>query len=349
MINTKAIKEAKDFYECFPAQISGVLLRRCWALDLRSENCLARICSLKTLLAVMLALLFAQPVVTGAASQESSRQKAILVTGASTGIGRKITERLAADGYFVYAGARKDADLQVLGTIRNVQPVRLDVTKAQDIAEAAEVITTGGRGLYALINNAGVTQATGSSFLDPKEDEFDLIMNVNLYGPYRVTKAFAPLIVAQKGRVITIGSIMGIGTLGCVYCMSKHAVEAFTDGLAAEMEPLGVKVSVIEPGGYHSEADRTADMRAGVDPQLGDTSHRKEPDEVAFAAELALFEPSPKRRYLVVPNQAEAELTIKAQIAQLVQLNEGHAYTYNRKALRKMLDEALAHSRPRTQ
>ena len=74
----------------------------------------------------------------------------------------------------------------------------------------------------------------------------------------------------------------------------------------------------------------------------------KEPDDVADAVEKALFEPNPKRRYMVVPNQHEAELTIRKQIEQLVQLNEGQPYTYDRDALIKMLDEALSRSRPRT-
>src|SRR5215469_5758324 len=76
--------------------------------------------------------------------------KAVLVTGASSGIGREITERLAREGYFVYATARKDADLTALGAIRNVQPVRLDVTHPADIEAAVELITKAGRGLYGL-------------------------------------------------------------------------------------------------------------------------------------------------------------------------------------------------------
>jgi hypothetical protein len=69
---------------------------------------------------------------------------------------------------------------------------------------------------------------------------------------------------------------------------------------------------------------------------------------VAAAVELALFEATPKHRYMVTPDQSEAERTIKKQIEQLVQLNEGHAYTYDRDALVKMLDEAMAGTRPRT-
>jgi NADP-dependent 3-hydroxy acid dehydrogenase YdfG len=76
-------------------------------------------------------LLSALPTDGNAANSPDHNQKAILVTGASTGIGRKITERLAADGYFVYAGARKEADLEALGAIQNVQAVRLDVTKPE--------------------------------------------------------------------------------------------------------------------------------------------------------------------------------------------------------------------------
>src|ERR1700730_14887276 len=91
-----------------------------------------------------------------AADAEANGKKAVLVTGASTGIGRKITERLAGDGYFVYAGARKESDLKALGAIKNVRAVRLDVTKTQDIAAAVDAVKKGGRGLYGLVNNAGI-------------------------------------------------------------------------------------------------------------------------------------------------------------------------------------------------
>lgn len=272
--------------------------------------------------------------------------KAILVTGASTGIGRKITERLAADGYFVYAGARKDKDLQELSGLKNVQAVRLDVTSAQDIAAAVELVTKAGRGLYGLVNNAGV--ASAGSFVDSKEEDFNFVMNVNVYGPYRVTKAFAPLIIAEKGRITTIGSISGILTprdVG-VYSMTKHAIEAFSDSLAAQMAPLGVLVSVVEPGNYNSEIGASAAKRLGVTSRITDRSQYKPPDEVAEVVAQALFEASPKRRYMIVPNQTEAEVTIRKAIEVLVQLNEGQAYTYDRAALVKMLDEALAKARP---
>lgn len=274
-------------------------------------------------------------------------QKVVLVTGASTGIGRKITERLAREGYFVYAGARKEQDLKDLDAIPNVHSLRLDVTSDGDIATAVDTVTRAGRGLYALVNNAGV--GLGGPLTEMKEEDFHFLMNVNLYGPYRVTKAFSPLIVASKGRITTIGSISGIltGPHSGAYSMSKHAIEAFSDVLAAEMAPRGVQVSVVEPGNYNSEISRSAAKRMGA-AGFGDRSRYKEPDEVAAVVLQALSEPNPKRRYMITPNQREAEVTIRKAIEVLVQLNEGQQYTYDRDALVKMLDESLATARPKS-
>lgn len=274
--------------------------------------------------------------------------KAVLVTGSSTGIGRKITEYLAAAGYFVYAGVRKDSDLHVLETLKNVQPIRLDVNNLQDIAGAVDIVKKGGRALCGLVNNAGVVSL--GPVVDSNEAEFDIVMAVNVRGPYRITKAFAPLIIAEKGRIVMIGALQGILADRNVsaYSMSKHAIEAFTDSLALEMAALGVQVSVIEPGTFKSDIGKNAIARSGRNSSLPDFSQYKEPDEVVAAVALALFEPTPKRRYLVVPDQGAAQRTIKKQIAQLVQLNEGHPYTYDRAALIKMLDEALMGSRPQS-
>jgi NAD(P)-dependent dehydrogenase (short-subunit alcohol dehydrogenase family) len=301
------------------------------------------------MLIVAFVLLAALPTGSKAAKLTDHSQVAILVTGASTGIGRRITERLAADGYFVYAGARKEADLQALGAIQNVQAVRMDVTKLEDIDAAVETVTKAGRGLYGLVNNAGVI--TVGPLIDTKPEEFNLVMQVNTYGPYRVTKAFAPLIVAHRGRIINIGSISGIlnGTDGGAYQMSKHALETFSVTLAQELAPSGVQVSIIEPGSYKSDIFKNEVDRSGTGSEAADEwTKLKEPDDVAAAVESALFDPNPKRRYMVVPTQEQAEATIKAQIEQLVQLNEGQRYTYDRATLVKMLDAALAGTRPRS-
>jgi NAD(P)-dependent dehydrogenase (short-subunit alcohol dehydrogenase family) len=273
-----------------------------------------------------------------------AQQRAVLVTGASTGIGRKITERLAAEGWFVYAGARKEADLAELDALENVDSLRLDVTKPDEIAAAVETITKAGRGLYGVVNNAGV--AIAGPLLQTKEEDFDFLFDVNVYGPYRITKAFAPLVIASKGRITNIGSISG--TLSAkdlaAYSMSKHAIEAFTDSLAAELAPQDVKVIVIEPGNYNSDIGKSAEKRSGSTTRLSDRSKYKEPDEVAAAVLQALSAATPKRRYMVVPNQTEAEWTIRKQIEELVQLNEKQPYSYDRKALIEMLDAALAAS-----
>lgn len=299
---------------------------------------------------LVLASLLIVPSLAAADSRAASPpQKAVLVTGTSSGIGRKITERLAAAGYFVYATARKDADIEALQRIQNVQPLRLDVTSPQDIAAAVEVVTKAGRGLHGLVNNAGI--GTGGPVMDSKHEEFELAMSVNALGPVRMTRAFGPLIIAAKGRIVNISSVSGIlaGENTSAYAMSKHAVEAFTDSLATEMQRVGVGVSAVEPGNYNSQIIHNAAARMGITSRLNERPSDVAPDAVAAAVEHALFASNPKRRYLVVPNEPQAERTIRKQIAQLVELNEGQIYTYDRATLIKMLDEALAGSRPRTQ
>jgi short-subunit dehydrogenase len=152
-------------------------------------------------------------------------------------------------------------------------------------------------------------------------------------------------LIEAKGRITNIGSISG--TLSsrdlAAYSMSKHAIEAFTDSLAAELAPLDVNVSVIEPGNYRSEIGKTAEKRSG-NSRLADRDRYPEPDAVAAAVLHSLSDANPRRRYLVVPNQAEAEWTIKKQIDELVQLNARHPYSYDRTALIEMLDAALARS-----
>jgi NAD(P)-dependent dehydrogenase (short-subunit alcohol dehydrogenase family) len=313
-----------------------------------------------TLLCALLAL----PAFAAEQLTAQNPSKAVLVTGASSGIGRKITERLAANGYFVYATARKDQDLKALGTIKNVQPLRLDVTQPADIAAAVESVTKGGRGLYGLVNNAGV--GTFGKIADMSYEELDVCMKVNAYGPLLMTKAFEPLIIAAKGRIINIGSVSGILASPdlAAYDMSKHAIEGLTDSMAMQLGPLGVHVSVFEPGTFRSNiaenmmARMSENEQAYVRKREGSNmsmTEFPEADELAVAVEQALSEPNPKRRYMIIPrhqdalNTGLAEKTIRKQIEQLVQLNEGQPYTLDRAALIKILDEELATARPRTQ
>jgi NAD(P)-dependent dehydrogenase (short-subunit alcohol dehydrogenase family) len=292
-----------------------------------------------------------------ATAADDGAQKAVLVTGASTGIGRKITEVLAEEGYFVYAGARKQADIDALNAIKNVQAIKLDVTVQEEIDAAVATVAAGGLGLYGLINNAGVF--IGGPVADVPLDEFQWLMDVNVFGVYRMTQAFAPMIIESKGRISTIGSIAGIlsGSFGSHYSISKHSIEAFTDALAAEMEPLGVQVSVIEPGNYDSAIGASAKVRIRSQSERyakegspfaenfqefldrdWDRSKYKAPDEVAEAAVHAMSDTAPLRRYMVVPNEGEADRTISKQIEELVQLNQWQAYSYSREELIAKLD-----------
>jgi NAD(P)-dependent dehydrogenase (short-subunit alcohol dehydrogenase family) len=292
-------------------------------------------------------------------AQESVPQRAVLVTGASTGIGRKTAELLASRGFFVYAGARKDTDMAELDAIENIKAIRLDVTIQEQIDAAVETVRAEGRGLFGLINNAGV--AVIAPLIEATEEEMRFQMDVNVMGPYRVTRAFAPLILESRGRISTTGSLSGFVTwpLGGPYTMSKHAVEAYSDVLAAEMARFGVKVSVIEPGNYNSEIfpNLLRRMEEGgystdgslfkdqLDGMLGRVEaglEEPEPDAVAEAFFHAMSDDDPKAHYLVVPIQREAEVTIRAALRRLVQINEGHDFSYSRDELVRMLDEALA-------
>jgi NAD(P)-dependent dehydrogenase (short-subunit alcohol dehydrogenase family) len=127
-------------------------------------------------------------------------------------------------------------------------------------------------------------------------------------------------------------------------------METFSTTMAQELAPAGVLVSIVEPGTYKSEIVRNTMTRSGTLTQkdVDEAAKHKEPDEVAAAVESALSEPKPKLRYMVVPDAKEAQDTIKTQIEQLVQLNEGQPYTYDRAALIKMLDTALVGARPRS-
>jgi len=288
----------------------------------------------------------------------AAEQKAILVTGASTGIGRNMAERLAKEGYFVYAGARKDKDLAELDALENIKAVRLDVTKQADVDAAVALIRKEGRGLWGLVNNAGV--ATRAPVADVTDEEVDFVFSVNVDGVVRVTRAFIPLIVESKGRIVTTGSIAGIRSSpgGSVYSMTKHAVEALTDSLAAEMADAGVQVSVIEPGAYKSRIRRNAigrfmDSVAASGGEVPDEMREQakqlaeqeiamdEPDDVSAALVHALSADVALRRYLVTPNAEQADRTVRALVQELVELNEWEQNGFSRDELVQMLDEAL--------
>ncbi|MEX0791398.1 MAG: SDR family NAD(P)-dependent oxidoreductase, partial [Actinomycetota bacterium] len=173
----------------------------------------------------------------------SEDRGAVVITGASTGIGRATAPRLAAIGFRVFAGVRKQADADSLKQeAPAVTPLILDVTDEHSIAEAATAVkaAVGANGLAGLVNNAGITVPGPLEFL-PAEDlrrQFE----VNVIGPIAVTQAFMPLLRAGKGRIVNVGSIGGrVSTpfLGA-YSASKFAIEAISDALRVELRPWGI-------------------------------------------------------------------------------------------------------------
>lgn len=299
------------------------------------------------------------------AQDASDAQKAVLVTGASSGIGLRITEVLSASGTFVYAGARKQADLDRLDAMDNVEGVRLDVTVQEEIDAAVATIQAAGRGLHGVVNNAGV--ANIGAMIEVEESALEFVFDVNVFGPYRVTKAFAPMLMESQGRVVNISSISGIlsGRLFGVYSMSKHAVEAYTDSLARELADFNVHVAAVEPGNYSSSIGKNTlerMMAGGYDPSeslyaedmarmiegLGEyeepSDANPEPDAVAEAVQDALFSDTPKEHYMVVPYERQAEITIRKALEEVVRLNEDQPYSYDRESLIRLLDDELARS-----
>lgn len=289
-------------------------------------------------------------------ADESGARKAVLVTGSSSGIGLKITERLSANGFYVYAGARKAADLERLDAMDNVSSVRLDVTVQDEIDAAVRFVRDQERGLYGVVNNAGVSAF--SPLTSGPESDMDFVFNVNVYGPYRINKAFMPLLDESNGHTTTIGSIAGFTGTSGIYSMSKFAVEAYTDSLAREIDGNGVHVSVVEPGGFKSniqisraaralaaaergEIELTARQRARYENEEARRATRMEPDPVADAILELLTTEKPKRRYLVTPNERQAHSTIKAAMRRVVQLNHDQPYAYDREGLIAVLDELI--------
>lgn len=172
----------------------------------------------------------------------------ILVTGASTGIGRACAFRFAEMGYRTLGGVRRVADAESLKaeSSRKIEPVLLDVTNPESIAGAVEAV--GEQPLAGLINNAGFAALGPLELLSI--DAWRRQFEVNVIGLVAVTQSFLPLLRRGPGRIVNVGSIAdrcavpGSGA----YDSSKFAVKAITDVLRMELHPWGIKVSLIEAG-----------------------------------------------------------------------------------------------------
>jgi len=250
--------------------------------------------------------------------------KSVLVTGASTGIGRAVASRLDRLGFRVYAGVRRPEDGEALRAeaSERLSWLRLDVTDPADVGQAAETIVAdqADGGLDALVNNAGIAVGGPLEFVDL--EAFRRQFEVNVTGLLAVTQAVLPMLRRRRGRIVNIGSIAGRSVAPMVgpYCASKHAVEALTDGLRLELHGTGIEVSVVEPG-----AVKTPIWGKGIDQFEAATGRLPQEaveyygaylrffvrllelndrggvpaDQVADAVEHALTAERPKTRYLV--------------------------------------------------
>jgi NAD(P)-dependent dehydrogenase (short-subunit alcohol dehydrogenase family) len=270
--------------------------------------------------------------VTQPARRSFDARPAVLVTGASKGIGEACALRLVRDGFRVYAGVRSDED--GLALIRNggegIAPLQLDITDATQIAAAVTRIAdeTGERGLQALVNNAGVAVAGPLEFLPL--DELRRQLEINVVGQIAITQGCLPLLRASRasargdhraGRIVFMSSVSGRSALPFTgaYAASKHALEAAADALRVELRPFGLVVSLVEPGVIMTPIWETSRKRAAasleqVVPQLEEYygkaldalnrrvaggMHGLPPETVAERVAHALTARRPRTRYVV--------------------------------------------------
>ncbi len=253
-----------------------------------------------------------------------SAPRSVLITGASSGIGRSCAMRMDRVGWQVFAGVRKLADAESLreASSGRLTPVLLDVTDPDQIQAAAAQIArqAGVGGLGGLVNNAGIAIAGPLEFLplEAIRNQFE----VNVIGHISVTQAVLSLLRTGRGRIVNIGSIAGklaspfIGP----YAMSKYALEAFTDSLRRELLPWDIHVCIIEAGRvdtsiWHKSIQTALERIRRLPPQVmefyGPVIDRLEkrmanagpggapPEEVARVVEHALGSERPRTRYLV--------------------------------------------------
>lgn len=248
--------------------------------------------------------------------------KSILITGASSGIGRATSLRLADFGWRIFATVRNQADGDDLRARlgRRVQVVPLDVSQAASIRDAATQVeqALGGLGLDALLNNAGIGTVGPVEFTRP--ETLRRIFEVNLFGQVEMIQTFLPLVRKARGRIVNIGSVADHVSPPFAGAMagSKAAFAAMSSALRLELRKDGIDVVVIEPGSINTPAatktlgdvDRVIvemplegqrrygeALRKMAEKFLASERAGSPPDAVAKVIHKALRDPRPKARY----------------------------------------------------
>jgi NAD(P)-dependent dehydrogenase (short-subunit alcohol dehydrogenase family) len=246
--------------------------------------------------------------------------RAVVITGASTGIGKACALHLDELGFTVYAGVRKEKDAATLrhDSSSNLKPVFLDVTSPSMIASAVEEVANDFKdvGLAGLVNNAGIPLGGPLEFLSISDFRHEL--EVNLIGAVAVTQAFLPLIRQGQGRIVNISSLSGFIALPFMspYAATKFALRAITDSLRVELRPWEIYVSILEVGDVDTRIwDKSLaviEKAAKEVPERGIElygpimelrerfqPHGIPPVEVARVVDHALTSKRPKARYVV--------------------------------------------------
>lgn len=250
------------------------------------------------------------------------RPQTILITGATSGIGRHAAIHLARAGHRVIATGRSRSALDTLAaevSTPGFEVLALDVTDAASIAAARAAVLelTSGEGLDALVNNAGY--ATAGALAELGDDELRAQFDTNVFGLMAVTRAFLPeMFTRGAGRIVNVSSVSGripAPMLGA-YHASKYALEALSDALRMELQPFGIGVVVVEPGTIRTSfAERT--VQEGMRARVADTRYASiyarsdslaetfaaraaGPEAVTRAIERALVSRSPSAR-IVAP------------------------------------------------
>jgi NAD(P)-dependent dehydrogenase (short-subunit alcohol dehydrogenase family) len=216
-----------------------------------------------------------------------SAQNTVLITGGAGGLGKSASLLLAKYGWHVFAADFDQAALEIIEQENNITPVLLDVTDTESVEAAAEQVGKEVDGLDGIVNCAGIL-AMGA-LIEIKEESLARVMDVNFMGMYRVNKAFFPLVLNRKGRIINIssevGRLSGLPFNG-PYCISKHAVEAYSDSLRREVGFLGVPVIKLQPGPF--KTDMVSGMERRFQQAVGESKIFKK--QLTKVKELAMGE-----------------------------------------------------------
>ncbi len=175
-------------------------------------------------------------------------KKNILVTGAASGLGKATAMEFASMGDHVFACDINKKGLAEISSNKNITAIEMDVTSPKSVQAAFKKINSSIKGLDGIINVAGIFR--GGSLVEISEENFEHMYKVNVFGTYRVTRTFFPLLLKNKGRVVNISSETGRMSVcfNGIYSMTKYSIEAYSDALRRELQILGMKVIIIQPG-----------------------------------------------------------------------------------------------------